>query len=104
MTRLSFLIRREWLSLMLGGLLIALVANAIAGPLGPRDLIDLRRHRSELEARRAELIADNATLRGTIDKLRSDNRYIEATIRRDLGYARPGEIVYKFTGGADSAP
>jgi len=82
---------------MLGVLLIALIANGIAGPLGPRDLADLRRHRADLEARRAVLIADNAALREKVQQLRSDNRYIETMIRRELGYARAGELVYKFT-------
>ncbi|HUO04065.1 MAG TPA: septum formation initiator family protein [Candidatus Binataceae bacterium] len=104
MTRLSFLIRREWLSLILGSVLVALAANALAGRSGPRDLIALRQHRAELEAQRAQLIADNAALRTSLQKLRSDNRYIEGVIRRELGYARPGEIVYKFTGPADNSP
>ena len=96
MTRLSFLLRREWLSLIFGGVLVMLLLSALLGNLGPRDLIDLQSHRAALEERRNQLAADNASLRTRVQKLRSDDRYIERLIRRELGYARPDELVYKF--------
>jgi cell division protein FtsB len=104
MAKLAFLIRREWLSVILGAILIALAGGAIAGPLGPHDLAALRSHRTALETRRAELLADNAALKEKIQKLRSDNHYVEGLIRRELGYARPGELVYKFADTADNPP
>jgi cell division protein FtsB len=74
-----------------------LLANALLGNLGPRDLVALQSHRAALEAKRDRLSADNATFRTNIQKLRSDDRYIERLIRRELGYAGPNELVYKFT-------
>jgi cell division protein FtsB len=104
MTRLSFLIRREWLSLIFGAVLVLLVVNVLAAPQGPSDLLALRRHRAELEAREANLAAENASFRTNVQKLRSDDRYLQTMIRRELGYARPDELVYKFAGaGADSS-
>ena len=97
MTRLSFLIRREWLSLIFAGVLVMMLLSALMGSLGPRDLIALQHHRGELEARRDRLAADNAMFRTQIQKLRSDDRYIERLIRRELGYARADELVYKFS-------
>jgi cell division protein FtsB len=101
MTRLSFLLRREWLSLIFGGVLVLLVLSALLGNLGPRDLIALQSHRAALEARRDKLAADNASFRTRIQNLRSNDRYIERQIRRELGYARPDELVYKFADDAD---
>ena len=103
MTRLSFVLRREWLSLIFGAVLLTLLANALLGKLGPRDLIALQSHRAELEQRRDRLAADNAAFRTRIQNLRSDDRYIERLIRRELGYARPDELVYKFADENDRA-
>ncbi len=66
MTRLSFLLRREWLSLIFGGVLVLLVLSALLGNLGPRDLVTLQSHRAALEARRDQLAADNAAFRTRI--------------------------------------
>src|SRR4029077_8312093 len=52
MTRLSFVLRREWLSLIFGGVLVMLILSALLGNLGPRDLVALQSHRAALEARR----------------------------------------------------
>jgi cell division protein FtsB len=103
MTRLSFVLRREWLSLIFGGVLVMLLASALLGNLGPRDLVALQSYRAALEARRNGLAADNAAFRTRIQKLRSDDRYIERLIRRELGYAGPNELVYKFTDDNDQA-
>ncbi len=96
MIRLSFLLRREWLSLIFGGVLAMLLLSALLGKQGPRDLAALQSHRAALEQRRNQLAADNAAVRIRIEKLRSDDRYIERQIRRELGYTRPDELVYKF--------
>jgi cell division protein FtsB len=79
-----------------------LLLSAIFGNLGPRDLIALQSHRAALEERRNQLAADNASLRTRVQKLRSDDRYLERLIRRELGYARPDELVYKFADSANS--
>jgi len=97
MTRLSILLRREWLSLIFGAVLAMLVLSALLGKQGPRDLIALQSHRAALEQRCSQLAADNAAVKLRIDRLRSDDRYIEREIRRELGYTRPDELVYKFT-------
>jgi len=75
MTRLSFLLRREWLSLIFGGVLLMLVLSALFGKLGPRDLIALQSHRAALEQRRDQLAADNAEFRTRIQNLRSNDLY-----------------------------
>ncbi len=102
MTRLSFLLRREWLSLIFAAVLTTLLLSVMLGNLGARDLVALQSHRAELEERRNQLAASNAEFRTRVQRLRSDDRYIERLIRRELGYARPDELVYKFADDADS--
>ena len=104
MTRLSFLIRREWLSLIFAGVLVMLLLSALMGSSGPRDLIALQQHRAALEARRDLLAGENASFRTDIQKLRSDDRYLERLIRRELGYARSDELVYKFSDDSARPP
>jgi cell division protein FtsB len=101
MTRLGFHLRRQWPSLILAGILLILVVSAIWGPLSPRDLLILRRERVNLTAQHQVLLDRNAALRTNIQNLRSNDRYLQHLIRRELGYTGPGELVYKF---ADEQP
>jgi cell division protein FtsB len=82
---------------MLVTLLGALVLNCVYGPLGPRDLLVLRRLRSNLTATRDRMVADNAQLKQQIIRLRSDDAYLQRLIRQQLGYARADEYVYRFS-------
>ena len=52
----------------------------------------LARDKARLEQHRRELIADNARLREEIDRLQTDDRYIEQIAREQLGLVRPGEV------------
>ncbi len=87
---------------MLAAVLSLLAVNGLIGSHGPRDLLALRSHRYSLEAQREHLLADNAALAATVQRLRSDNRYLERVVRHELGYTRPDELVYKFTGDASA--
>lgn len=95
-TRLSFYLRRQWLSLVLTTILGALVLNCLYGPMGPRDLIALRHHRLQLTAIRDRLFGDHAQLKRRIKKLRSDDAFLQRLIRQELGYARADDFVYRF--------
>jgi cell division protein FtsB len=88
---------------MLGSVLVGLICNALLAAMGPRDLLLLRQRRAELEAQRADLMVHKAGLETSVQNLRSNDRYLEHLIRKELGYARPDEMIYKFTGpSADS--
>ncbi|HLI81755.1 MAG TPA: septum formation initiator family protein [Candidatus Binataceae bacterium] len=89
---------------MLSTVLVALLANALLAAMGPRDLVMLRERRSELEQTRADLMLQKSELETSVQNLRSNDRFIEHLIRRELGYARTDEVVYKFTGPAASDP
>jgi cell division protein FtsB len=96
MAKVTILMRRIWLNLILGAVLVLLVISCIAAPLGPRDLALLRHHRTQLEAARDRLIGDNAELAARTQRLQSDDAYLQRLIRRELGYARADELVYRF--------
>ncbi|MGH7915959.1 MAG: FtsB family cell division protein [Candidatus Binataceae bacterium] len=96
MGRLSSYLRARWLNLILGAIMAALVGNCFVGALGPRDLLILRHHRALLESKRDQLQAENSQLTLRISKLRSDKAYLQRLIRRELGYSRPNELVYRF--------
>jgi cell division protein FtsB len=99
MAKVSSLLCRVWLNLILGAVFALLVISCIAAPLGPRDLAVLRHHRTHLETARDRLIADNAELAVRTQLLQSDDAYLQRLIRRELGYARPDELVYRFPHG-----
>ena len=96
MFRLSSWLRRQWLNLMLASVLVVLTGNALLAAMGPRDLLLLRERRSELEEKRADLVVRKAQLETNVQNLRSNDRYLEHLIRKELGYARPDEMIYKF--------
>jgi cell division protein FtsB len=96
MARLVILVRRVWLNLLLGALLVLLVISCWVAPMGPRDLALLREHGTRLEAVRDRLIAQNSELAARTQRLQSDDAYLQRLIRRQLGYARDDELVYRF--------
>jgi cell division protein FtsB len=96
MRHLSLGVQRRWFTLILAMLLGALALNGAYGPSGPRDLLVLRQHSNALAKERDRLLADNALIQLRIARLRSDDAYLQQLIRQELGYARPGEIVYRF--------
>ena len=93
---LSQYMRREWLSLILAAVVVTLGLNCVLGQRGLRDLLILREHRTRLERTRHELRADKAALETEVQNLRSDELYLQRRIRRELGFARQNELIYRF--------
>ncbi|MEW5737492.1 MAG: septum formation initiator family protein [Myxococcota bacterium] len=54
----------------------------------------LKKDVETLEARNAKLSQDNVRLRREVDALRDDARALERAAREELGYVRPGELVF----------
>ncbi len=52
----------------------------------------LARQAARLEQHRRELLAQNELLREEIQRLQTDDRYVERIARQQLGLVRPGEI------------
>jgi cell division protein FtsB len=96
MAKLTILLRRVWLNLVLGALLVMLMISCWVAPMGPRDLALLREHGTRLAVVRDRLIAENSELAERTQRLQSDDAYLQRLIRRELGYARADELVYRF--------
>ena len=94
MSRLAGHMRREWVNLILAAVLVALGVSAVVH--GPKNLLALRQRAAQLQARREKLAAENIRLGTNVQKLRSDDRYLERAVRHELGYARSDELIYKF--------
>lgn len=93
--------RRESLTLILSALLVIACLNFALGPRGLSDLLLLRHHRNRLENEREHEQSDQRDLQVTIAKLQSDDAYVQRQIRKELGYAHPNELIYRFA--ADTA-
>ena len=96
MHRLRWVLSPQWPTLIFAFLLGGLALDAMCGSSGLRRLLVLRQHSTTLAAERDRLRLENAGIRDRIARLRSDDAYLEQLIRRDLGYTRPGELVYRF--------
>jgi cell division protein FtsB len=90
-------LRREWLTLTLAAVSALVALDFALAPLGVRDLLALRAERTRLEAIHLRLLESNAELKGKVRLLKGDSDYLQRLIREQLGYVRPGEIVYRFS-------
>ena len=77
-------------------LVAGFVLDGFFGSSGPRDLLVLRQRSITLANERDALVTDNTSLQNRIVRLRSDDAYLQQLIRQELGYARPGEFVFRF--------
>jgi cell division protein FtsB len=86
-------------TLLLSAGILGLLALSAWDPDG------LRKHRKlEAEARRTaaengSLVRDNAALRREIRALQGDPAALERAAREELGFVRPGEIVFQLDEG-----
>ena len=81
--------------LLVIGLAVALLWGGVFRPvLKEREALEAEK--AALEARQAELEARLRELREMQARLESDPRFVEKIAREDLGYAKDGEVVFKF--------
>jgi cell division protein FtsB len=80
-------------ALVLG--IAAVSGSAVFGEHGVRHLRRLRGERRELARQAFALLERNAQLHRDVERLRSDDLYLETLARRQLGLVKPGEIVYR---------
>lgn len=98
MYRLRQWLRRESLTLILGVMLLAACLNFAVSSHGLRDLLILRHHRTRLEAEREHEQTEERDLEATVAKLQSDDAYLQRLIRKEFGFARSNELIYRFAG------
>jgi len=85
------------LAAALGALLVvAFIGAALFGEEGVTRHERLRAELRELEAMNGDLARTNARLEREVEALKSDERYIEAAIRDELGWVSPDDMVLIF--------
>jgi cell division protein FtsB len=95
--------RNPWILRSLAAL--ALAATFGYGPYylyansGFARYLQLRRDLVSVEARNAKLRAENERLSRQAEALRRDPRAVENVARADLGWVRPGEVVFELGRG-----
>lgn len=76
--------------------MVAVLGSLAFGRDGVTSLLALRAERQRLGEQAVALLHQNAALRERIERLRTDDRFLEGLARRDLGYVRGDEVVYRF--------
>jgi cell division protein FtsB len=84
------------LTLGLALAILTVLGSLVAGRDGIPSLLALKRERQRLGEQAVALLQQNTTLREQIDRLRTDDRFLEGLARRELGLVRPDELVYRF--------
>jgi cell division protein FtsB len=77
-------------------LVLVMIFFTFFGDKGLLQVHRLRRELKEIEKVNMELRQENEKLRGEIDNLKTNKKYIEELARRELGLVKKGEIVYQF--------
>ncbi len=62
---------------------------------GLLDLIRMKRQVRNIEAASKSLAEENTRLRGEIERLKTDDKYLEEMARKRFGFIREGEKVYR---------
>ena len=78
------------------GLTVVLIAIVVFGSRGLLHLQTLTGEQDEQNRRVALLLHENEQLRERIHRLRTDDRTLERLAREQLGFTRPGEVIYRF--------
>lgn len=73
---------------------VVLVALSAADARGFRRYLKLRRELAALEERNRTLEEQNEALRLEVSGLRADPAALERAAREELGFVKPGEIVF----------
>ena len=76
------------------GLAMALSLASVADAKGFRRYLKLREDVETLQQRNGALASQNEALRREIQALREDPAALERAVREELGYVKPGEIVF----------
>jgi cell division protein FtsB len=77
-------------------LVAALLACSALDPGGLRRALELEEQARRIEREGAAAAAQVARLRREVKALRGDPAALERAAREELGYVKPGEVVYKL--------
>lgn len=80
-------------------LCLALFALLVHDIFGPHGFIAMRRTQKQIDQVRAQIgkmNAENQSLAGEVNALKTDPKSIERIAREEMGLARPGEMIFKI--------
>lgn len=98
-----FSVRKLWLPATLL-LYVVFVFSSVLGDRGVLHLQSLLAEQETLAARVFILLRENEALRECIARLKTDDSFLERVVREELGFVRPGEIVYRFQSTTSASP
>jgi cell division protein FtsB len=77
-------------------LLLSLVFLVVFSENGLVDYVKLKGQIKAIDASIAQLQKENVTLKGEIERLARDDKYLEEVARKRYGFIREGEKVYRI--------
>ena len=77
-------------------LLVALSLVVLFSENGLFDYIHLKKRMNAMDTSISMLDRENLVLKGEIDRLQKDDRYLEDVARKKFGFIREGEKVYRI--------
>jgi cell division protein FtsB len=77
-------------------LLAALFLVVLFSENGILDYIHMKRQMDRIETSIEKLQDENVALKGEIDRLQKDDRYLEDVARKKFGFIKEGEKVYRI--------
>ena len=91
---------RTWILRGLAAVLLAVTFGYVPYHLYARSgyarYLELRRDLAAAKSRNTHLRAENERLAREVEALRTDSRALEQVARADMGWVRPGEILFDF--------
>jgi cell division protein FtsB len=83
---------------VIGAAIVVLVLCAVSAVIGSGGVVHLRRlqaQQAQVEATAFNLAQRNARMREHLQRLETDDAYLEKIARERLGWIKPGELVYR---------
>jgi cell division protein FtsB len=77
-------------------LLVALSLVVLFSENGLLDYLHLKKRMTAMDTSISALHKENVVLKGEIDRLQKDDRYLEDVARKRFGFIREGEKVYRI--------
>ena len=100
--RRYFSVRKLWLPATVS-LYALLVFSTVFGDRGVLHLQSLSAEQEGIEAQVFILLRQNEALRECIARLKTDDSFLERIVREEIGFVRPGEIVYRFQAASSAS-
>jgi len=92
--------KKLWLPALLI-LYVLLVLSSAVGEHGFVHLWKLRQEQQPLASEAVTLLQENKDLRDRINRLQTDNSYLEKVVREELKFTKKGEVLYLFRGSSE---